>query len=256
MKLLFIGDIVGSPGRTKVCANLPELLKKEDIFFSIAQGENIAGGIGITGETAKQLFKVGIDCITTGNHVWKHNAIYDYLKQEKRVLRPANYPEGVPGLGFAVYEKQAIKIGVVNLEGRVFMSSKRDPFKVGQSIAEAMRNETRNVFVDFHAEVTSEKRALGLYLSDYVTACLGTHTHVQTADEQIINDRTAYITDVGMVGAQDSVIGVKKEEVIDHFLFSTPRKFKVAKDNIVANCVIIDFDVNSGQAKSIVRYNF
>lgn len=256
MKLLFIGDIVGSPGRSRVCANLPELLKKEDIFFSIAQGENIAGGIGITEETARQLFEAGIDCITTGNHVWKHKAVYDYLKQEKRILRPANYPEGVPGSGFAVYEKQAIKIGVMNLEGRVFMLAKRDPFKIGRSIAEAMRRETCNIFVDFHAEATSEKRALGFYLSDYVTACVGTHTHVQTADEQVINNRAAYITDVGMVGARDSVIGVKKEEVIDHFLLSIPHKFKVEKGSVIANCVIIDFDVRTGQAKSIVRYNF
>ena len=255
-RFLFIGDIIGSSGRNKVCSYLPELLEKENIFFTAVQGENIAGGIGITEDTAKQLFKAGVDCITTGNHVWKHKEFYDYLDLETRILRPANYPDGVPGIGFAVYEKQGLKIGVINLEGRVFMQPKEDPFKIGREIAEKMQKETCNIFVDFHAEATSEKKTLGYYLSDLVTACLGTHTHVQTADEQIINNHTAYITDIGMVGSSDSVIGFQKDEITKYILLATPQKFKVAKKDIVANCAIVDFDVRYGQAKSIIRYNF
>lgn len=255
-RLMFIGDIIGNPGRSKICTDLPELLKRENIFFTIAQGENIAGGIGITEDTAQQLFDAGVDCITTGNHVWKHKDFYEYLNQESKILRPANYPDGVPGKGFSVYKIDNIKIGVINLEGRVFMQPKEDPFKIGRGIAENMFRETRNIFVDFHAEATSEKKTLGYYLSDYVTACLGTHTHVQTADEQLIDGRTAYITDIGMVGSSDSVIGFGKNEVTEYILLSTPQKFKVAKKDIVANCVIVDFNVRSGQAESIMRYNF
>lgn len=255
-RLLFIGDIIGSPGRDKICSDLPELVEKENIFFTAVQGENIAGGIGITEETARQLFKAGVDCITTGNHVWKYKEFHDFLGQEKRILRPANYPEGVPGTGFAIYEKQGIKIGVINLEGRVFMQPKEDPLKIGRMIAEQILRETPNIFVDFHAEATSEKKSLGYFLSEFVTACLGTHTHVQTADEQIFDDHTAYITDIGMVGSSDSIIGFKKDEITEYILFSTPQKFKVAKGDIIANCVIVDFDIRSGQAKSIIRYNF
>jgi metallophosphoesterase (TIGR00282 family) len=256
MKLLFIGDIVGSSGRKKVCEHLSDIIKKEGIFFTIAQGENLAGGIGITDKTARELLDAGVDCITTGNHVWKHKEVYKYLDEEIRVLRPANYPDGVPGKGYFVYEKKNVKIGVVNLEGRVFMKALEDPFIRGKKIAQAIQQETHNIFIDFHAEATSEKRALGFYLSEYTTAVVGTHTHVQTADEQIINNKTAYITDVGMVGSLDSVIGVKKDEILEHFLLSIPRKFKVAKENIIANCVIIDFDEKTGRATSIRRYNF
>jgi metallophosphoesterase (TIGR00282 family) len=255
-RLLFIGDIIGKPGRNKICSLLPATLRNENIFFTIAQGENVAGGIGITEDTAGELFEAGVDCITTGNHVWKHKEFHDYLNREKRILRPANYPAAVSGIGFAVYEKQEVKIGVINLEGRVFMQPKEDPLKTGRQIAEKMTKETCNIFVDFHAEATSEKKALGYYLSKHITACLGTHTHVQTADEQIIDNRTAYITDVGMVGSAGSVIGFKTEEVTDYLLLSTPQKFKVATQDITANCVIVDFNVLTGQAESIIRYNF
>ncbi|MDH4210040.1 MAG: TIGR00282 family metallophosphoesterase [candidate division WOR-3 bacterium] len=256
MKILFIGDIFGSPGREKIATHLPKIIEKEDIFFTIAQGENLAGGIGITENTAVEMFKTGVDCITTGNHVWKHKEVLSYLDGETRLLRPANFPEGVPGHGYYVYEKQGVKVGVTNLQGRVFMKPLDDPFAVGKRIIEEMSKETRNIFVDVHAEATSEKRALGLYLAGFVTAVIGTHTHVQTADEQIINGRTAYITDVGMVGSLDSIIGNRKEEIIEHFLLSVPRKFVAAKENVVANCVIIDFDEKTGVAKSITRYNF
>jgi hypothetical protein len=256
MRLLFIGDIIGNPGRKKICSELPEIIKKETIFFTIAQGENLAGGFGITEQTAKELLNAGVDCITNGNHVWKYKEVYTYLDEETRLLRPANYPEGVPGRGYYIYEKHNVKIGVINLEGRVFMKSLEDPFKIGKNIAEKMQQETNNIFIDFHAEATSEKRALGFYLADYATGILCTHTHVQTADEQIIAGKTAYITDVGMVGSVDSIIGDKKETIIKHFTLQMPQRFDVEKKNIRANCIMVDFDEKSGNAKSIVRYNF
>lgn len=256
MRLLFVGDVIGEPGRKKVVQTLPEIIKNEKIFFTVVQGENLAGGIGITEEIAKKLFDCGIDCITTGNHVWKYKEIYKYLDTETKLLRPANYPEGVPGRGYFVYEKAGIKIGVLNLEGRVFMKCIEDPFRVGMSIIKEMLKQTSNIFIDFHAEVTAEKKALAFFFCGYATAIVGTHTHVQTADEQIINGRCAYITDAGMVGSADSIIGVKKEEVVKQFLYSLPVKFKVAKENIVGNGVIIDFDENRGMAKGIYRLNF
>ncbi len=256
MRILFIGDVFGSPGREKIRTHLPGVIEKEDISFTIVQGENLAGGIGITANTAKEMFKAEVDCITTGNHVWKHKEIVGYLDEETRLLRPANFPEGVEGRGHFIYEKNDVKIGVINLQGRVFMKSLDDPFRVGKKIAGEMREETKNIFVDIHAEATSEKRALAMYLAGTVTGIIGTHTHVQTADEQIINGKTAYITDVGMVGSSDSIIGNRKEEIIDHFVLSIPRRFVPAKNNIVANCVIIDFDEKTGVATSITRYNF
>ncbi|KPK63269.1 metallophosphoesterase [candidate division WOR_3 bacterium SM23_42] len=256
MKLLFIGDVFGGPGREKIKTHLPGVIEKEGIFFTIAQGENLAGGIGITENTAKEMFKVGVDCITTGNHVWKHKEILEYIERETRLLRPANFPKGAHGRGYFVYEKSGAKIGVINLQGRVFMKPLDDPFKVGRKVAEEIRIETSVIFVDMHAEATSEKRALALYLAECVTGIVGTHTHVQTADEQIINGKTAYITDVGMVGSVNSIIGNRKDEIIEHFLLSVPRRFVAAKDNIKANCVIIDFNEKTGAANVITRYNF
>jgi len=256
MKILFIGDIFGNPGREKIKKYLPGIVEKEDIFFTIAQGENLAGGIGITQATAKEMFESCVDCITTGNHVWKHKEILGYIDQETRLLRPANFPEGVPGRGYYVYEKKGERIGVINLQGRVFMKPLDDPFRIGEDIITEMTRQTGNIFIDIHAEATSEKRALGLYLAGKATGVIGTHTHVQTADEQIINGKTAYITDVGMVGSLDSIIGNRKEEIIDHFVLSVPRRFIPAKENIVANCVIVDFDEKTGDATSITRYNF
>ncbi|MBE0434045.1 TIGR00282 family metallophosphoesterase [candidate division WOR-3 bacterium] len=256
MRILFIGDVFGVPGRDKIKADLPKIIDKEEIHFTIAQGENLAGGIGITENTAKDVFKAGADCITTGNHVWKHKEVLSYLDTEVRLLRPANFPGGVPGRGSYVYEKLGVKIGVINLQGRVFMKPLDDPFRTGERLALEMAAETRNIFVDFHAEATSEKRALALHLAGKVTAVIGTHTHVPTADEQIINGHTAYITDAGMVGSSDSIIGNRKDEIIEHFVLSVPRRFVAAKENIVANCVIVDFDEKTGTATTITRYNF
>ena len=256
MRLLFIGDVFGGPGREKLKTHLPGVIEKEGIGFTIAQGENLAGGIGITENTAKEMYGAGVDCITTGNHVWKHKEILGYLDRETRLLRPANFPEGSQGRGHFIYEKSGAKIGVINLQGRVFMKPLDDPFKVGRMVVDEVRKETNVVFIDIHAEATSEKRALALYLAEWVTAIIGTHTHVQTADEQLINGKTAYITDVGMVGSVNSIIGNRKDEIIEHFLLSVPRRFVAAKDNIKANCVLIDFDEKTGVANSIARYNF
>ncbi len=256
MKLLFIGDIVGKPGRSKVCQHLAQIQKDENISFTVVQGENLAGGLGVTDKTAQEVLDAGVDCITTGNHVWKHKDVYKYLDEEVRILRPANYPEGVPGRGYAVYEKKGATIAVLNLEGRVFMDALRDPFVVGREVCEDLSRQTKNIIVDFHAEATSEKKALAYHLSEYATAVIGTHTHVQTADEHIIGARTAYITDVGMAGSANSVIGLIKDDVIRHFIFSIPQRFKVAKDAIAVNCVIVDFDEVTGTAHAITRYNF
>jgi|UniRef100_A0A7V3VTG8 metallophosphoesterase (TIGR00282 family) len=256
MRLLFIGDVIGEPGREKVIRALPEIIKREGIFFTIAQGENLAGGIGITEKTAKELFNCGVDCITTGNHVWKYKEFYEYLNSEPRILRPANYPDGVLGRGYNIYEKMGIKVGVINLEGRIFMKPLEDPLRRGRRIAEEIKKQTNNIFIDFHAEATSEKKALGYYLCDIVTGIIGTHTHIPTADEQIINQRCAYITDAGMVGSTDSIIGVKKEEILEHILFQIPKRFKVAKDNIIGNGVIIEFNEVTGIATGIWRINF
>ncbi len=256
MKLLFIGDIIGESGRKKIIHHLPEIIAKEKIFFVIAQGENLAGGIGITEKTAKEILKAGVDCITTGNHVWKHKEMYTYLRSETRVLRPANYPEGVPGRGHYVFEKEGIKVGVINLMGRVFMNTLDDPFRSGMKIIEEIKNETRNIFIDFHAEATAEKMALAHYLAEHVTGFIGTHTHVQTSDERIIEGHCAYITDAGMVGSLDSIIGVRKKEVIEQFLYQIPRRFKPVKQDVIANSIIIESDQVTGKAISIRRYNF
>ncbi len=254
-RLLFIGDIFAGPGRSAVIGSLADIVKNEKIDFVIAQGENLAGGIGITEKTAKELFDAGVDCITAGNHVWRHKEIYAYIDKEPRLLRPANYPPGAPGAGYGVYEKNGIKIAVVNLEGRVFLDCVEDPFRISGSIITEVKEQTRNIFIDFHAEATSEKRALFFHLAGSITALVGTHTHVPTADEQI-QDGTAYITDVGMAGVSDSVIGVEKELIIKNYLTALPQKFRPAKGEAVINTVIIEFDEVTGKASSIARKNF
>jgi len=256
MKVLFIGDVVGRSGRHRLCEYLGDVIKRESVAFTIAQGENCAGGIGITERTASEIFDAGVDCVTTGNHVWKHRDIYSYLSKESRILRPANYPEGVPGHGSYVFSVQDRKIAVINLQGRVYMQCIENPFTMGQTIVEHVQKETPNIFIDFHAEATSEKRALAFHLGGKVTGLIGTHTHVPTADEQIMDGYTAYITDVGMVGSMDSVIGEGKEEVVDHFLLSLPQKFRVVKHDVVAQGVIVDFDETTGAARSIKRITF
>ncbi len=259
MKVLFLGDIIGKPGRNAIDRNLDVLIGKHDIDMVIANGENAAGGIGISVKTAGSLLNMGIDIITTGNHVFKKREIYNLLDSEDRLLKPANYPPDTPGRGYNIYEVEKLgnlKIAVINLCGRVFVENLDCPFRTVDRILEYVSQETSIIIVDMHAEVTSEKVAMGWYLNGRVSAVVGTHTHIQTADERVLpDDWTAYITDVGMVGPRDSVIGVKKENIIERFLTGMPQKFTVAREDVWINGVVIDIDEKSGKASSIKRIN-
>lgn len=254
MKILFIGDIVGNPGRGAVKYFLPKLKKEHQLDFIIANAENAAGGSGITAPVAEELFKYGVSVLTSGDHIWKKRDIFDIIDQEERLLRPLNFPAGTPGRGFGVFNTDgANKIGVINLQGRVFMEALDCPFKAAVNAQEEIYRQTKIIIVDIHAEATSEKVALGWYLDGRVSAVVGTHTHIQTADEKILPKGTAYITDVGMVGPYDSVIGRKTEDVLERFLTLVPRRFEVAEGNVQLHGVVLDIDETSGKARSIVR---
>lgn len=257
MKVLFLGDVFGKPGREILKKELLTVIKENEVDIVIANGENAAGGIGITPEICKTLFNMGIDVVTSGNHIYKKKEIYDYIVQQPRLLKPANYPPGTPGRGYCVMsDKGNNKIAVINICGRVFVENLDCPFRCIDRILENIKEETPVIVVDFHAEVTSEKVAMGWYLDGRVSAMVGTHTHVQTADERILPGGTAYITDVGMVGPRDSVIGVKKENIIERFLKIMPQKFTVAEDDYMINAVVIDIDERIGKANDIRRINF
>ena len=254
MRILMIGDIVGRPGRRAILENLNELRREMNIDFVIANGENAAAGHGITKEIAKQLFNAGVDVFTMGNHVWNKKEIFDYIEKEKRLLRPANYPPGTPGAGYQLYEtKKGVTIGVVNVSGRIYMQELDCPFRTMDHILKQLQDQTNLIFVDFHAEATSEKVAMGWYLDGKVTAICGTHTHVQTADERILPNGTAYITDIGMTGPRDSVIGVTTEIVLEKFITQMPRRFEVADTTYQLNAVVIDVNPDNGQALKIDR---
>jgi metallophosphoesterase (TIGR00282 family) len=230
MKILFIGDIVGKPGRKAVKEGLPELINKLKIDFVIANVENAAAGFGITKAVGEEIFALGVDVMTSGNHIWDKKEAVTYITKENRLLRPANYPSAVPGCGSIVMtSRSGEKIAVLNLSGRVFMPPLDCPFKVARQELPALKEQAKVVVVDFHAEATSEKAAFGLFLDGDVSAVLGTHTHVQTADEKILPEGTAFITDVGMTGPVDSIIGVKKELIINKFLTQIPVRFETAK---------------------------
>lgn len=254
VKVLFIGDVVGRSGRRALREILRPLKEELDADMVIANGENAAGGIGINPEKAEELFLLGVDIITTGNHVWKKREIYPYLEKEPRILRPANYPAGAPGRGWGVFPlKNGLKIGVLNLEGRVFMRPLESPFRVAEQAVEALRAETPLILVDFHAEATSEKIALGWFLDGKVSAVIGTHTHVQTSDERILPGGTAYITDAGMTGPINSVIGMRKEIAIKGFLSQLPDRFEVAGGEVELQGVYLELDPENGKAKKIER---
>jgi metallophosphoesterase (TIGR00282 family) len=256
VKILFIGDIVGKSGRQAVSRELHRLVDRHMVDMVVANGENAAGGFGLTEEVAGELFKLGVDLITSGNHIWDKRDALDYLKREERVIRPANYPDGTPGFGSALLSTAGgVKVAVLNLEGRVFMNNLDCPFRVADREIARLAKETPVIIVDFHAEATSEKVALGWHLDGRVSAVIGTHTHVQTADERILLAGTAYISDAGMTGAFDSVIGIRKEEAIQKFLTQLPVKFEVAKSNICLNGVVVEIDEQSGKAVGIERIN-
>jgi len=254
MKVLFIGDIFGEPGRRALARAVPRLVAQRQIDIVIGNGENVAGGFGITPELAEELFDLGLAVITTGNHAWDKKEILDYFPREPRLLRPANYPSGVPGNGSVVVESAGgEQLGVLQLMGRAYMPTLDCPFQVAKKELVALKKRTVAVIVDMHAEATSEKMAMGHYLDGEVVAVVGTHTHVQTADDQILPKGTAYVTDIGMTGPLHSVIGVKKELAIEKFLTGMPRRFEVASGPSVFCAVLLELDARLGKALSIER---
>ena len=254
MKILFIGDIVGKAGRLAIEGVLEKAVSGNQIEFVIANGENAAGGMGITPTIAIEMLDQGVDVLTSGNHIWAKKEIVPFLDEELRILRPANYPPKVPGRGSGIFHlRNGQKVGVLNLEGRVFMKHLDCPFRVGEKEIELLRKETPVILVDFHAEATSEKMAMGWFLDGRVSAVLGTHTHVQTSDERILDEGTAYITDVGMTGPLDSVIGIRKEIALERLLTQIPWKFDVAKEAIELQGVVVDIDAKTGRSESIQR---
>jgi len=258
LKVIFLGDIIGKTGRNALARKLDILIRENEADMVIANGENAAGGIGISPGTCDSLFEMGVDMVTSGNHIFKKKEIIDYLDLEPRLLKPANYPPGTPGKGYYIFEIEklgGLKVAVINICGRVFVDNLDCPFRTIDRILEYIKEKTPVIIVDIHAEVTSEKVAMGWFLDGRVSAVIGTHTHIQTADERILPGGTAYITDVGMVGSRDSVIGVKKENIIKRFLTGMPQQFTVAKEDVWMNGVVIDIDEKSGKARRIIRIN-
>ncbi|MCU0666275.1 MAG: TIGR00282 family metallophosphoesterase [Candidatus Omnitrophica bacterium] len=254
MKILFIGDIVSSPGREAVKKILPRLQKQYALDFVIANAENAAGGSGITRQVADELFDAGVSVLTSGDHIWKKKEIFEIIDRDPRILRPLNFPKGSPGKGADVFTASSgEKIAVVNLQGRVFMEALDCPFRAIDEQLEDLKKRAKVVIVDIHAEATSEKIAMGWFLDGRVSAVLGTHTHIQTADEKILPAGTAYLTDAGMTGPYYSVIGRRVEDVLKRFLTSIPVKFEVAQDDIQLHACLVEIDPASGKAILIKR---
>jgi len=257
VKILFIGDIVGAPGRKIVHERLADILAQRSIDLCIANGENAASGFGITPRLAEELFASGVEVITGGNHIWDRKEIFDFFPHEPRLLRPANFPNGSPGSGlYTGRAKNGAGYAVLNLQGRTFMAPLDDPFRAALRELEKIPPETKVIVVDMHAEATSEKQAMGWHLDGKVSAVIGTHTHVATADSRVLPGGTAYITDVGMTGPHDSIIGMEKQGILQRFLDSLPARFAVAEGDVQMNAVLIDADEASGRARSIERLNF
>jgi metallophosphoesterase (TIGR00282 family) len=256
MQILFIGDIFGKPGREIARRAIPALVEQRGIDFVIANVENSAAGFGVTGDIAETILGYGVDVMTSGNHVWDKKEVLEYIPREPRLLRPANFPAGVPGRGsFIGRTRTGEPVGVINLMGRIFMPPLDDPFAGALREIDAIRARTRVIFVDFHAEATSEKIAMGWHLDGRVTAVVGTHTHVQTADERILPKGTACLTDAGMTGPHDSIIGVTIEAALGRFQNGMPSKFEAATGPGRLNAVIISADPKTGRAIAIERLN-
>jgi metallophosphoesterase (TIGR00282 family) len=258
VKLLFVGDVIGKPGRTALRNLLPRLVDRCQSDYVVVNVENSAGGFGVTGEVLAELDGLPIDCYTTGNHVWDKKEVLEVFKTEPRLLRPANYPDGNPGTGLHVGETAAgVPVATINLEGRVFMNSLDSPFLTADRLLAGLRRDAKDVkvvLVDFHAEATSEKQALGFYLDGKVSAVLGTHTHVPTADERVLPGGTALLTDVGMTGPYDSIIGMRADKVLKRFLLQTPSPFEVAKHDVRLAAASLDIDETTGKARGIERF--
>jgi 2',3'-cyclic-nucleotide 2'-phosphodiesterase len=254
LNILAIGDVIGKPGRTALKEALPSIKSEEKIDFCVANGENSAGGNGITPPVAEELFSAGVDVITTGNHVWDKKEVKDIIGRNRNLLRPHNYPPGAPGSGYEIFKiKNKVQIGVINLAGRVFMANLDCPFRTGEEAARIIAKTTNIIIVDFHAEATAEKTAAGWHLDGLVSAVFGTHTHIQTADERILPGKSAYITDIGMTGSVDSVIGVDKHQVIQRFLTQMPLRFQPASGDIRIEGIVLKIDAASGRALAIKR---
>lgn len=255
MRILILGDVVGRPGRRAIRDLVPSLAKEERIDLVIANAENSAGGMGVDVKSAEELFAAGVHVLTSGNHIWKKKEIYPYLESRACLIRPANYPNGAPGRGWVEWEgQQGRRALVVNLQGRVFMPGHiDDPFRCVDTILKTHGSFARVVLVDMHAEATSEKNAMGWFLDGRVSVVYGTHTHIQTADERILPKGTAYITDIGMCGPMDSVIGIERELVIGGFLSQLPRQFDVAKENVTLQGIVLEVDESTGKAVEIRR---
>jgi len=257
MRILFIGDIVGSPGRQIVLERLTDIVAQQKLDLVIANAENAASGFGITPRLAEELLAVGVDVLSGGNHIWDRKEILDYFPHQPRLLRPANYPEGTPGRGLYVgTARNGTRYAVLNLQGRVFMASIDCPFRTADRELKLIPPDVKIIIVDMHAETTSEKQAMGWYLDGRATAVIGTHTHVVTADEQVLPGGTAYITDVGMTGPHDSVIGMDKAGILRRFLDGLPARFEVASADVQMNAVRLDVEESSGHARSIERLRF
>jgi 2',3'-cyclic-nucleotide 2'-phosphodiesterase len=250
VRLLFIGDVVGSTGRGVVEGLLPGLVKAEQPDFVVVNGENASGGVGITPNVAQALFEAGADAITLGNHAFRHRDVYEMLDSEPRIVRPANYPKAAPGHGHTIVEKDGRQLGVVNLSGMVFLEAARSPFAEADAVLAELRGRADHVLVDMHAEATSEKVAMGWHLDGRGTACVGTHTHVPTADARVLPGGTAYVTDVGMTGARGGVIGVRREQALARFLTQVPTRFEPSDEDPWLNAVLVDAD-DAGKATGI-----
>ncbi len=253
MKFLVIGDIVGEPGRNILFKYLEK--RKQDYDFIIVNGENSAGGFGITGKIADQMFARGADVITLGNHSWDKKEIYTYINEEKRMIRPINFVKEAPGKGYTIVEKKGKKIAVINAQAKVFMPPIACPFLALDEIISEILKETNIVILDFHGEATSEKQAMGWNLNGKASLVYGTHTHVQTADERILSGGTAYITDIGMTGGHDGVLGMNKKESLQKFKDGMPSRYSVCDENVKINGIEVEINENTGKAESIKRIN-
>jgi metallophosphoesterase (TIGR00282 family) len=255
MNILFIGDIFGSPGRRIVAQHLQEITSEEKILLAIANVENAAGGFGITPQLAEELFSLGIEVLTTGNHVWDKKEIYEYLPRQPRLLRPANYPCELPGSGLVVVRaRNGVEVAVMNLQGRVHMPATDCPFHKADELVASLDPAVKVRFVDFHCELTSEKMAMGWHLDGRVSAVIGTHTHVPTADERVLPGGTAYLTDAGMTGPYDSIIGAEKQLALRRFITGTPIRLEAAKNQPELHGAVVTVDESTGRALAIRRY--
>ncbi|MFB0566393.1 MAG: TIGR00282 family metallophosphoesterase [Candidatus Aminicenantaceae bacterium] len=253
IRVLFLGDLIGRPGRKALKRYLPSLIEKYSPVLIIANAENAAGGIGITEKVGQELLSQ-LNVLTSGNHIWDKREVISYLEKEERLLRPANYPPQNPGKGSYLFQGESgVKVGIINLQGRVFMEPIDCPFRTADEELKKLGQLTQAIIVDFHAEATSEKQAMGWYLDGRVSAVIGTHTHVLTADERILTQGTAYITDVGMVGGYNSIIGIRRDQALKRFLTSRPQRFEPGKDGLFCSAVFTEIEAQTGKALKIQR---